>query len=151
MKKNIDIRPILPIETHVVRHPVLRNGRPKRDCVFDDDEKESSLHFGAFRGGELIGVSSAYLRPHDFLSGKNSFQIRGVAILPMAQGQGIGRALMKTTEGKLIDKGCDLIWLNAREKAVPFYQRLNYLPFGEPFPIEKIGIHCCLYKTFDHA
>lgn len=151
MKISVDIRPIKAIETHAVRHPVLRQGRPKSDCVFEGDERESSLHFGAFRRNALIGVCSAYQRQHHLLNGKKSFQVRGVAVLPIAQGHGIGKALMKTIEQKLIEIKCDVIWLNARENALFLYKRLNYLPLGEPFHIDKIGVHHCVYKILENA
>lgn len=147
MISSFEIYAIKARATHAVRHPVLRKGRPKSSCFFEADEKDSSLHLGAFKKERLIGVCSAYHRQHLVHDAKKPFQIRGVAVLPANQGEGIGRALMERMEEKLREINCDFIWLNARENAVPFYQRLDYHSTGDPFFIDKIGVHYGFYKT----
>lgn len=132
--------------THLVRHPMLRKGRPLASCVFEGDELETSVHLGAFHKGQLVGVASAFLKEHTQLKSKWSYQIRGVAVLTEFQGQHIGKALMEGIEQQLSSKASTLIWLNARTKAVPFYKALNYLPFGDAFNIAPIGQHYCYFK-----
>ncbi|MFT4033877.1 MAG: GNAT family N-acetyltransferase [Siphonobacter sp.] len=65
-------------------------------------------------------------------------QVRCVAVSPLAQGKGLGKALMLHLENLAKQKGIQEIILEAREKAVPFYKALgytitqtSYLLFGE--------------------
>ena len=133
-------------ETHKVRHPILRKGRPVASCVFENDLESDTLHLGAFEKDLLVGVLSAYRRSHPDFAHQNSYQIRGVAVLEDHQKKGIGRLLMSSIEEKLLEKNIDFIWLNARVSAVPFYQQLQYTVHGDVFDIPPIGPHFCYFK-----
>ena len=149
MNQKLDIRSIKAKETHGVRHPILRAGRPLSSCVFDGDESASTLHIGAFYGDKLVGVLSAYEKKHISLKQKNSYQVRGVAVLEDFQNHGIGKKLMAHIEHTIPHNS--MIWLNARERAANFYRQLNYKQYGDMFMIEPIGWHYCMYKTISHA
>lgn len=65
-------------------------------------------------------------------------QVRCVAVATNQQGKGLGKLLMEHLEDKAIALGMKKIILEARENAVPFYERLgyqitkeSYLLFGE--------------------
>jgi len=135
-------------ETYAVRHPMLRQGRPVEDCVFEGDDNLNTLHLGAFIKNELIGVLSAYQIKHPHLNANKSYQIRGVAVLTKGHRKGIGSALMTQVEELLAKRKVDLIWLNARITALEFYTALAYHREGESFEIAGIGTHYCFYKTF---
>lgn len=146
MKPSVSLDVISAKQTHLVRHPMLRKGRPLDSCVFEGDDLETSLHLGAFHNEQLVGVASAYSKNHSQLLGESSYQIRGVAVLAAFQGQQIGRTLMDGIEQHLYTRNTSLLWLNARTKAVPFYKALHYVPFGEAFDIPLIGQHYCYFK-----
>ena len=42
-----------------------------------------------------------------------------------------------------------LIWFNARENAVSFYEKLHYIKIGAPFAIADIGLHYLMKKEMD--
>lgn len=132
--------------THVIRHAVLRKGQPIESCVFEGDEKTSSIHLGVFTNRKLIGVLSAYERKHTNLKESLAYQVRGVAVLEAFRGHGVGWLLMRRIEDILSEKGIPVIWLNARILAVPFYEKLDYAILGEPFDIPLIGQHYFYYK-----
>ncbi len=141
-----DIKKISAEKTHAIRHPMLRQGRPIEDCVFDGDKDPKTIHLGAFIENKLVGVLSAYQKNTTVFDVKESYQIRGVAVLTTAHRKGIGRALMANIEHQLKQRKIDLIWLNARITAVDFYTALAYQQKGKAFEIEGIGTHYCFYK-----
>ena len=147
MKTQCDIREITAEKTHAIRHPMLRQGRPIEDCVFEGDKDPKTIHLGAYIEHKLVGVLSAYQKSTSAFDTKQSYQIRGVAVLTTAHRKGIGRALMAHIEQLLQQRKIDLIWLNARITAVDFYTALAYNQKGNAFEIAGIGTHYCFYKT----
>ncbi|HWR94435.1 MAG TPA: GNAT family N-acetyltransferase [Flavobacterium sp.] len=144
------IREITAIETFSVRHPILRPGKPVESCHFDGDNLNTTKHFGIFKKNELIGVISLFESKNNMFSAQNQFQIRGMAVLEIHQKKGHGEALVYYTE-EFLKKNKDnpfLIWFNAREKAVGFYQKLGYTIIGDSFDIFDVGIHYVMYKSF---
>ena len=49
----IEIKKITAFETIIVRHPVLRPGRPIESCHFDGDELLTTSHFGLYFENQL--------------------------------------------------------------------------------------------------
>lgn len=139
--KKIDIKNVYPI-----RNAVLRKGKPIESCHFIDDEKETTIHFGIEFKNNIVGVVSVFAQKSDLFYEKNQFQIRGMAILEKFQQKGFGKLLLNKAETYCNEVNSDIIWFNAREKAVPFYKKLNYIVIGKPFVIENIGIHYTMFK-----
>ncbi len=140
------IKSVSSEDTFSVRHPILRKGRPLESCHFDGDNDADTIHLGAFIDDQLSGILSCYKRKSKHSNLNNQFQIRGVAVLNMHQRKGIGQALMQHAESTLIARSCNLIWLNARVNALPFYTQLNYVAVGSIFDVEHIGKHQCFIK-----
>ena len=70
-----------------------------------------------------------------------------MAILEEFQGSGCGKLLVKHCEDYLISNEANLIWFNARETAVIFYEKLGYTKNGFPFVITDVGIHFLMFKN----
>ena len=70
--------------------------------------------------------------------GDKTLKMRQVAVDEAVQKLGIGRQLVEASEAFARRNGFNLMELNARNTAVPFYEKLNYAVVGEPF--EEIGI-----------
>ena len=70
--------------------------------------------------GEAAGVCRLHLETPD------EGQLRFMAIREDLQGRGLGRLLMEFLEAKAREQGCKFITLQAREKAVSFYERHGY-------------------------
>ncbi|MDN3666304.1 GNAT family N-acetyltransferase [Algibacter miyuki] len=143
---NYTVKQIPAEETHAVRHPVLRPGKPIETCVFDGDNLETTLHFGIFSNDDIIGVCSFLKKNNTKHSEVIQYQLRGMAVLNTHQGLGIGHKLLQASESILIKKGTQLIWCNAREVAVKFYNKNGYKTIGKPFNISDIGPHFVMYK-----
>ena len=140
------IQKIASTETYPVRHIVLRAGKPIESCQFQGDELETTNHFGYYINNQIIGVISIFeINNKQFLVQK-SFQIRGMAVLPSFQKQGIGEALVKESEKFCTTQKANLIWFNARTTAVGFYQKMGYEIVGSAFEINEVGPHFLMFK-----
>ena len=95
---------------------------------------------------KLIGIISVFKENNILFPELNQFQIRGMAVLEEFQGKGFGAELVKEAENHCISLNTDLIWFNARENAVPFYKKLDYIIIGDSFLIPDVGIHFAMYK-----
>lgn len=128
-------------DTYTVRQPVLRTGRPIKDCVFEGDNLKTTFHLGLFLNENLIGVASYMKNTNAIFSEDNQYQLRGMAILEDYQKKGLGTLLLQAGKEKLTQMKVERLWFNAREIAVKFYKNHGYKTIGEPFTIEGVGIH----------
>jgi GNAT superfamily N-acetyltransferase len=140
------IKEISPQKTFIVRHPVLRKGKPIESCAFDGDDLETTHHFGLFQESNLIGIISLFLKTNPIFAENLQSQIRGMAIVEAHQKKGFGEALVKHCEDYCISNQINLIWFNARTTAVGFYEKMGYKIQGNPFDIPNIGEHYLMYK-----
>ena len=143
MKK---IQNISSTATFLIRHPVLREGKPLESCNFDGDDLPTTNHFGLFVDKNLIGVVSLFKNKNTIFNTQNQFQIRGMAVLPEFQRKGFGEDLVKHCETFVKNQNDITIWFNARESAVPFYEKLGYNKIGNPFSVADIGLHYLMKK-----
>ena len=80
--------------------------------------------------------------------GDKTLKMRQVAVEEAVQKLGIGRQLVEASEAFARRNGFNLMELNARDTAVPFYEKLNYVVGGEPF--EEVGItHVKMMKNIN--
>lgn len=143
--KNITVKKITPVETYIVRHPVLREGRPIEDCRFDHDDDTSTFHLGLYTKDELLGVVTFIKNNFEALKG-TQYQLRGMAVLKPYQKRGLGNLLIEEGERLIKQRNGNLVWCNARENAVGFYKKNGFRIIGKPFLIPKIGLHYVMYK-----
>ena len=142
----LSIKEITALETFSVRQPVLRPGKSIETCHFEGDNLESTRHFGLFIGENLAGIASLFQEKTDLLTENNQFQLRGMAVLKEFQKRGTGESLVKYAEANAKCRGGEVIWFNAREIAVGFYEKLGYKIIGAPFIIGDIGTHFIMHK-----
>lgn len=142
----LEVRAISALETHLVRHPVLRPGRPVETCVFEGDDLQSTIHFGGFFEGSLVAVATFMKNGNPAHQLPNSYQVRGMAVLEEVRGKQFGKIVLTFGEEHFAKQGIKTFWLNAREIAVPFYQKLGYTIIGDAFNIPLIGTHFAMFK-----
>jgi ribosomal protein S18 acetylase RimI-like enzyme len=142
----IEIRKITAFETIIVRHPVLRSGKPIETCHFEGDDLLTTSHFGLFLDKYLIAVISTFEVKCKLFTEENQYQIRGMAVLSEYQKKGFGEQLLKYCENEIRLKGGRLIWFNARRTAVDFYKKSGYEKIGSQFEIPDVGPHFILFK-----
>lgn len=77
---------------------------------------------------------------------KNPYQLRGMATHPNARGRGAGAKLLRMAETIIQERGGDLLWFNAREKAFPFYKKSGYIDVDGKITVSDYGPHKVMYK-----
>ncbi|WP_430409852.1 GNAT family N-acetyltransferase [Kordia sp.] len=147
VNESFTIKDITAKKAYDVRHPVLREGKPIDSCRFDGDDLSTTFHLGYFTEDQLVGVVTLLEKNHATLVTEKAFQLRGMAVLTSFQKRGIGDALVKKAEEMIQERGGTFMWMNAREIAVRFYEKLGYQKHGDPFSIPKIGLHFTMVKT----
>lgn len=139
-------------QTYRVRQKVLRPGKNIQSAHFEGDNLASTHHFGFSSDGEIVGVLSLFktfnIQFIDISDKENHFQLRGMAVLPEHQKKNIGNQLMDFAENFVRAQKADLIWCNARERAVRFYSARGFELVGDCFQIADIGNHFLMYKKF---
>lgn len=112
---------------YALRFNVLREpwNQPLGSEVLADEDQ--AIHAIAVENEEVLGVA----RMHE--SAEKQGQVRCVATATEAQGKGIGKAIMAYLEEKAKQKGWTEIVLEAREKAVPFYEAIGYTIVAESY------------------
>lgn len=144
---HIEVRNISAEATYPIRQVVLRPGKPVEEVYFSGDTAITSFHLGAFLNGKLLGVASFMKNSNPAFQSLHQFQLRGMAVLPEAQGLGIGKVLLLNGEQVFKEKWeSGLLWFNARESAVQFYEKFGYHTYGDFFEIPNVCIHIVMYK-----
>ena len=136
-------------DTWELRQKILRPTLTKDNCKYDFDHDPSCLHLAYKIQNKIVTVASFYIESHPLLSAGTPFRLRGMATDTNFQGQGYGEKVILKAYEILETKKCDLLWCNARLRAIPFYQKLGFQAIGDVFEIEGIGPHKVMYKRFN--
>jgi GNAT superfamily N-acetyltransferase len=145
----MEVLRIKAIDTYPIRHKMLRPSGTVEDCMFQGDHDELTFHLGAFVDKKLVSVASFYFEKHPAFSEAYQYRLRGMATLPEYQGQGYSSALLRTAFPVIKQNQCSLLWCNAREKALGFYQKVGFNATGELFGIPNIGKHMLMSVRID--
>ena len=147
MNQQTEIRCIAPEQTHHLRSVVLRPGMPLEECVFLNDDAPATIHVGAIENGRVVGIASFYheAMPLEFektgFANARAWRLRGMAVEPMRQGQGIGLKVLQFGIAEIARRGGSLLWCNARTVAMGFYRIAGFEVRGEEFDIPGVGPH----------
>ena len=136
------------------RHKILRPHQSISDCQYPGDDSAATKHFAAMKQEQVVGCISVYKNPQSALAIQFPehilFQFRAMATDPSVRGIGAAKTLLNMAEKYGKEAGGTMMWCNARESAVGFYEKQGYQTFGEPYFIEGIGQHYLMYKTLGH-
>ncbi|MCX2680398.1 GNAT family N-acetyltransferase [Galbibacter sp. EGI 63066] len=144
-----NVKEITSEEAHVVRHPVLRPGKPFETAIFPEDVLDGTFHVGILNDGKPVGTMSMIRKNNSQLEAENAYQLRGMAILHEHQRKGLGEMIVQKAEEMVLEKGGTLIWLNAREVALGFYKKMGYEISGDEFMVPGIGLHFLMFKNLN--
>lgn len=124
---------ITATQTHPLRLTVLRADTPTDDVVFAEDTWPGAYHLGVVDGGELVATSSWIPRELATSPDVPAVQLRGMATLQRLQGRGVGALLLAAGVDRARSIGARLVWANARDAALAFYERNGFTVAGEGF------------------
>lgn len=124
-----EVRELAAEETHALRRAVSADGRTDLPTVRDElDDALGAWHLGVVdESGRVVATSSFYpvacpLRPEL----KPAVQLQFMAVDPAVQRQGLGSAVMAEAIRRLKATDTVLLWANARDIALPFYERFGF-------------------------
>jgi GNAT superfamily N-acetyltransferase len=143
---------LIPLEATIpLRLRVLRPGGTEADCHFPSDHVPGAFHVGTFVEEQCVAVGSFSPEAHADLPARRPYRLRGMASAPEVRGRGAGRMLLDQAVVVLAERGCDLLWCNAREVAIPFYERMGFIGRGPLFDIPGIGPHQVMLLPIDRV
>lgn len=94
-------------------------GQPK-DSAYDAGDPQAYHILAKTPDEEAVGIGRIHPESQE------SWQIRYMAVAPLFQKQGLGRAILKKLEAYAIENKAGEIFLHAREEAKTFYQCCGY-------------------------
>ncbi len=135
-------------QVYPLRSKVLRPGLAMDSCHYVEDHTIGAFHLAAFVEDveDPIGIASFYLEKHPQLPAAISYRLRGMAVEPEIQSQGVGSILLTQAIDICQKEGADLLWCNARQTATRFYKKLRFKQYGESFDLPGIGEHFVMYR-----
>jgi GNAT superfamily N-acetyltransferase len=125
----IEVRVASADEIRELRLAVLRPNAERVPSAYD--LMPETVHIGAFDGERVVGCASVF--PDPYVDEPNAWRLRGMAVDPAYQGQGIGRLVLDAATAAAEQAGAPSIWANGRVSAMAFYQRLGWDAVGDVF------------------
>jgi GNAT superfamily N-acetyltransferase len=150
---SFEIREVSTVDTFALRHSVLRPHQSIDDCQYPGDNETTTFHVGAVKDKTIIGIATV-LRDvesrYQKFDSEQQMRLRGMAVAPDQQGQGIGRAILNSCLEIAQQRDCRVFWCNARLIAVDFYLAAGFQILNdETFEIEGIGPHHVMFKKLN--
>ena len=124
--------------TYDLRARVLRQGRPVQ---ITGDDAPSAIHLAALLDDRVVGVVRFQPQTCPWRDAEYAWQLRGMATDPEVRGIGAGRALVAEGLVQISRAGADLVWCDAREAAVGFYEKIGFTVVSEPYDMPPVGLH----------
>ena len=117
-----------------LRYRLLREpwGHPKGSE--QDSSEDKSIHIALYENKRLLGIAQLTLNSAD------EGQVRYVAVEQFTQSRGIGNILMQEVEQRAHQAGLQRLVLNARDYAIPFYEKCGYQVVGEARPSKYLTV-----------
>jgi GNAT superfamily N-acetyltransferase len=135
-------------ETWPLRRRVLRPHHATDAVVLGGDEHPLAAHFGARgEGGAVVGVATVTPEACPWAPEREgAWRLRGMATDEAARGTGVGRSVLRAALDHVRASGGRLVWCNAREGAVPFYEREGFAAGGGRYVDPEIGPHLPMWR-----
>jgi predicted GNAT family N-acyltransferase len=99
-------------------------------------------HFALYENGELKAISRL---DH---AGEKIAQVRFVAVKSNEQGKGYGKLIMEAVENRSKQKGDVKMILHARDYAVKFYERMDYMVVEPSYKLFGVLQHYLMEKNY---
>jgi len=122
-----------------IRDLIIRpHGLPK-EKEFPGDRDPETLHYGLF---ERANIHAGCTLIKSTWEGRPARRLRGMGVSNELRGKGLGKKLWHFAENDIGQKNdCTLFWCDAREGAVAFYKKLNWIVVSNIYEVPGIGPH----------
>jgi GNAT superfamily N-acetyltransferase len=121
-------RPATAATVRPLRNRVLR---PTKQDTPAYDADPTAVHLAAIDGDVVVGCATVFPDPYD--GEPAAWHLRGMAVDPARQGEGIGTVLLEAAAAVALAAGAPLLWAEGRVSALGFYQRLGWRVVGVEF------------------
>jgi len=140
MTNDYTVRQVSLAETKAVRLDVLRRGTPVREANYDGDDDPRTVHIGAELNGRVVATSTWLVVPWQGDPAAPAVQLRGMAVVDEMQNTGVGRALIEAGVAHARSLDARFVWAKARDSAIYFYERCDFVVVGEQFMEPTTGM-----------
>ena len=140
----VSVKKIDAKDTYHLRLEVLRKNIDLPH-EFDGDLDETTFHVGVIEGHNIVCIGTFMKNSLEELKGIQ-YQLRGMATSSEVRGKGYGKLLLNFATNELLKLKVELLWCNAREVAVKFYEKNQFEIIGDRFE-NKAGPHYKMFKT----
>lgn len=125
-----------PALSRELRRSVLRPSLPV-GAPLPGDELPDAVHFGVRIDGEIVSTCFIFPEPCPWLPARlPAWHLRQMATAPTQRGRGYAGLVVQASVGHARAAGGDVLWLQARERAVPMYERHGFIGVGDLFTDE---------------
>lgn len=106
---------------------------------FSCDTEPEVVHLAVAQPGQRpVAVATIVPAASDRRPGRAAWRLRGMAVDPAHQGEGIGSLLLDAVVERCRAAGAEVIWAHGRDSALGFYRRRGWSVEGEGYL--EIGI-----------
>jgi GNAT superfamily N-acetyltransferase len=145
MENKILIEFITTEQTYPLRNTVLRPNKPVESVFLERDNDPETFHLGAIYNSDIISVGSFHKANHSNFKELRQYQLRKMATSPQYRKLNAGRKLIEFALEELRKREVELMWCNAREVAIGFYEKLGLKTASDFFEVPGIGPHKLMY------
>jgi N-acetylglutamate synthase-like GNAT family acetyltransferase len=125
-----------------LRYEILRKPWGQLPTTTKDEWEDNSLHLIMLNENkEVIGTGRLQFNPD------REGQVRSMAIRDDYQGKGLGSRILKRLEEEAVKKKLKNIVLDARDKAMMFYEKNGYTVNGKSYTLFNVIEHMRMEKT----
>jgi GNAT superfamily N-acetyltransferase len=148
---NFQVVKIATEETYALRTAVLRADTPTSDPKYAEDSKPGTIHLGIFdENKNLIATSTWVINPWQEDPSAIAIQLRGMAVATSYQKSGLGKLRLDAGIIHAKTLNAKYAWAKARDSALDFYLRNNFVSFGGGFTegVTQMPHHLVVQKLF---
>lgn len=132
IRADVVVRRVPVEQVRPLRLEVLRPGREPESVEAATDDLPDTQHFAAVRDGEVIGVMTVFSDPSP-AGDADALRIRWMAVRPTLQRTGVGKLLLQAAFQVAHQRSAPLIWADARDTALGFYEHNGFAAIGASF------------------
>lgn len=134
-------------ETYPLRLEVLwQHKNSLNECGLEIDDLESTFHVGAYKNEELVSIGTFLLQNNEKFKELKQYRLRAMATSPKVRGENFGKKIIEFAINELQKRNVELLWCDAREIALGFYEKMGFTLVGDFYEIPIIGKHKLMYK-----
>jgi len=140
--KQIEYSDVLPL-----RKKGLETNELELNTFLDADQSNESFHFGIFDQEKLIGICTFLKNMQQEVTNNAVYQLLEISIDNKYTERNLDWNLLVHAEAYLKSINSVLVWCNANEASVSFYEKNGYQVNQKMFKNSETGVHKVMCKV----